>query len=350
MTTAVDPWSDLRAAAATRAEAIGLPTRALEDWRYVDCAPLAQTFSGPAADLDTAGFADLDATAHADRWRKHLAEDADLGAAWSLSRFASGAQAEIAPGKQADLRVDLRGRDGDSGHRLVLRLGRGAAAHLVLDQRLGTGRINLGIEVDLADGARLTVEEVQDGDDAGQLLSAVWTRIGRDAALTWTASWRGGALVRARQRILLEGTGADLDLAGLGRVGGTRQVHEHLRVEHRVGDTRSRQLVKNVIDGAAKASFDGLVHVAVGADRSDAEQTNHNLLLSEKGRADTRPQLDIHADDVKAAHGATVGRPEDEEITYLRTRGLDLETARSLVQRGFSDEILHRFREAAAHG
>lgn len=347
MTTAVDPWNDLRAAAATRAEALGLPTRALEDWRYVDCAPLAAAFAGPAADLSHSGFVDLDATTHAERWRQALVDDADLGAVWSLSRFASGAEAEVAPGKQADLRVDLRGHDGDSGHRLVIRLGRGAEARLILGQRLGSGRVNLGIEVDLADGARLTVEETQSGDDAGQLLSAVWTRIGRDAALTWTASWRGGSLVRARHRIQLDGTGADLDLAGLGRVEGTRQVHQHLRVEHRVGDTRSRQLVKNVIDGAGKASFDGLVHVAVGADRSDAEQTNHNLLLSEKGRADTRPQLDIHADDVKAAHGATVGRPEDEEITYLRTRGLDLETARSLVQRGFSDEILHRFREAA---
>jgi Fe-S cluster assembly protein SufD len=357
MKPAADRWQKLRSLAESRATALGLPTRSLEAWRYVDCAPLSETFaaaeipaiaiSGDRTNWDITALdalSETDSDALVERWSGCLEKADDLGAVWSLAKLHDGLRLQVAKGEAGVLHLALANPQGDHGRRIVIEVARGAAATLVIDHQLGSARSCSGIEVDLADGAQLRVEERQHGADDGQLLSAVWVHQQRDSQLTWTSTWHGGSLVRARLKSQLLASGASLDLAGLARLDGKRQAHQYLRVEHRGPDTTSRQLVKNIIDGQAKASFDGLVHVASGADRSDAEQTNHNLLLSAQGRADTRPQLDIFADDVKAAHGATVGRPEDEEITYLRTRGLDLATARRLVQQGFSDEILNRFR------
>lgn len=355
MTVTTDTWTSVRDAAQQRAAHLGLPTRALEAWRYVDCKPLATTSTGTATDIAATGgdnwalqpLSQLDTAtqaAHAQRWQTCISTADDIGTLWSLSKLHDGLQATVAAGKQASplhLRIQA---NADSGHRIVVRLERGAQASLIIEYALGAGRAAVGLEIDVADGAHLHIEERQSGEDRGQLLTSAWAHIQRDANVHWTCSWSGGDLVRARVKVVLHAAGAHLDYAGLARITDKRQAHQFLRVHHHAADTTSVQLVKNVIDGYAKCSFDGLVHIAKGADRSNAQQTNHNLLLSPHGRADTRPQLDIFADDVKAAHGATVGRPEDEEIVYLRTRGLSLDTARRLVQQGFSDEILHRFR------
>lgn len=337
----------VQAAAAARLQAVGLPTRALEDWRYVDVAPLAtEPVAGPAPAMavETKGWAATPVSEERQTaWQSCVATTTDVGAIASLAHLNDSLHFTLGRDATGVATVGIDTPVGVHGRRLVVTLERGASGTLVLRHRVGAARSCTGIEIDAAPGSRLIVEEIQEGDDAAQLLSNAWLRLDRDAHVTWTSAWRGGALVRARLKAKLLAAGAEVDLAGLARIAGTRQVHQYLRVEHLAGDTRSQQLYKNVIDGSARASFDGLVHVAKGADRSDAQQTNHNLLLSVGGRADTRPQLDIHADEVKAAHGATVGRPEDDQIIYLRTRGLALSTARQLVQQGFSDEILHRF-------
>ncbi|MBA3683685.1 MAG: SufD family Fe-S cluster assembly protein, partial [Planctomycetes bacterium] len=103
---------------------------------------------------------------------------------------------------------------------------------------------------------------------------------------------------------------------------------------------RSAQRFRNVADGRSSASFDGLVAIAKGADRANAEQENKNLLLTRTARIDTRPQLDILADDVKASHGATIGQPDQDEIFYLRSRGLSPVTALAMLTRGFAEEIV----------
>jgi Fe-S cluster assembly protein SufD len=116
------------------------------------------------------------------------------------------------------------------------------------------------------------------------------------------------------------------------------------RVRHRAGPSQSAQLFKTLAGGSAVASFDGLVAIDRGADQSDAEQRNQNLLLSPKARVDTRPQLDILADDVKAGHGATVGQLSADELFYLRARGLPEARARALLTRGFAMEAVARLR------
>ncbi len=338
----------VQAAAVARMQVVGLPTRSLEDWRYVDVAPLGAdlgTGAVPAMAIQAEGWAVAPVSEERQAaWQACVATATDVGAIGSLAHINDSVHLTLGRDATGVANVMIDTPVGVHGRRLVVTLERGASGTLVLRHRVGAARSYTGIDIDAAPGSRLVVEEIQDGDDAAQLLSNAWLRLDRDAHVTWTSAWRGGALVRARLKAKLLATGAEVDIAGLARIAGTRQAHQFLRVEHLAGDTRSQQLFKNVIDGSARASFDGLVHVAKGADRSDAQQTNHNLLLSVGGRADTRPQLDIHADEVKAAHGATVGRPEDDQIVYLRTRGLSLATARALVQQGFSDEILHRFR------
>jgi Fe-S cluster assembly protein SufD len=129
-------------------------------------------------------------------------------------------------------------------------------------------------------------------------------------------------------------------LAGLAEVHGQHQAHQWLRVCHAAGNSTSEQLYKNVLHEQARTSFDGCVQIIAGADGANARQQNRNLVLADTARADTRPQLDIKADDVKAAHGATVGQLDADELLYLRMRGLPLAAARALLTTGFSGEVL----------
>jgi Fe-S cluster assembly protein SufD len=237
---------------------------------------------------------------------------------------------------------------GCTGIRLIIDVARGAQAALVISHvAAGPARVSLGIEADLGDGATLHIDELQLGDTA-QLFSLAWPRLARDATLSWCSVGVGGDCVRQRIKGTLSGANASLNLTGLSVVGGTRQAHHYLRVMHQVGHTRSQQTYKTIAGGKAIASFDGLIAMAKGADRSEAEQTNHNLLLSAGARVDTRPQLDILADDVKAAHGATVGQIDAEELFYLRARGLPSTQARTLLIQGFAVEILERIHNPGA--
>ena len=155
------------------------------------------------------------------------------------------------------------------------------------------------------------------------------------------------ALQRWRGVIDLVGTGAHADIAAIDQVSGTDQAHRHLRIRHRVGPTTSTQLFKSVLADHAIASFDGLVDIAKGADGANAEQLSRTLLLSPTARGDTRPQLDVHADEVKAAHGATVGQLDADELLYLRMRGLSPASAKGLLVDGFIQEVAARLPAAA---
>jgi Fe-S cluster assembly protein SufD len=103
-------------------------------------------------------------------------------------------------------------------------------------------------------------------------------------------------------------------------------------------------LYKGILDGNGRAVFNGKIFVREGAQKTDARQTNKNLLLSDKARVDTKPQLEIYADDVKCAHGAAVGQIDPEELFYLETRGIDPELGRNLLTYGFAEEVIARIK------
>ena len=154
----------------------------------------------------------------------------------------------------------------------------------------------------------------------------------------------GGALVRNDVNAVLDGEGIDCILNGLYFGDGRQVVDNHMRVEHAKPHCASHELYKGVLDGKSRAVFNGLIHVHKGAQKTDAKQSNKNLLLSKDAVANSNPQLEIFADDVKCTHGSTVGQLDDDAIFYLRSRGIGAEAARSLLTYAFASDIVERIK------
>lgn len=157
----------------------------------------------------------------------------------------------------------------------------------------------------------------------------------------------GGALARTDIRVRLEGSGAHCGLNGVYVLNGKQHVDNHTKVEHLVADTSSNEFYKGVLDGRSRAVFHGRVVVHPDAQRTDARQQNKNLLLSADAEVDTKPQLEIYADDVTCSHGATVGQFDAEALYYLKTRGVDEDTARSLLTFAFANDVVEKFELTA---
>ncbi len=151
----------------------------------------------------------------------------------------------------------------------------------------------------------------------------------------------GGKVVN-RINSALNGKHADCRLSGLYLTGGSQKADTSVELTHSVPDCSSNQLFKGILDQEGRTSFYGLIRVVPDAQRTEAYQANHNLLLSDSARAITQPQLEIYADDVKCSHGATVGKLREDELFYMRTRGIPDSEARILQQMAFAYEVLER--------
>ncbi len=154
----------------------------------------------------------------------------------------------------------------------------------------------------------------------------------------------GGSIIRNDIHVDLDGAEAFCPLAGLAALAGKSQAFQHVSVNHRFLNCTSRQIYKNILAGDSVAEFNSLVHVWRCAQKSDSEQLDKNLLLSENARVYSRPQLRIDNDDVRASHGAATGRLEKDELFYLQSRGFPKELARFLLIYGFAKEVLEKIR------
>lgn len=154
----------------------------------------------------------------------------------------------------------------------------------------------------------------------------------------------GGALVRNDVNAMLDGEGIDCILNGLYLAEGRQVVDNHMRVEHAKPHCSSHELYKGILDGKARSVFNGLIHVHPGAQKTDAKQSNRNLLLSADAIANSNPRLEIFADDVRCTHGSTVGQLDDDAIFYLRSRGIGEDAARSLLTYAFASDVLARIK------
>ena len=154
----------------------------------------------------------------------------------------------------------------------------------------------------------------------------------------------GGALTRNDVIARISGPGASVNLHGLYLASGEQHIDNHTRVEHRVGPAVSEEVYRGILNGRARGVFNGQAIVFEGADGTDANQANHNLLLSDKAEIDTKPELEIYADDVKCSHGATVGQLDEESLFYLRSRGLDSAEATQLLTRHLPQRSWLRWR------
>jgi Fe-S cluster assembly protein SufD len=197
-------------------------------------------------------------------------------------------------------------------------------------------------ELALAEGAEVEHDRVQE-DGAGAFhMGLVHVGQGARTHFTGQSIALGGAVARVEARVRLSAEGAACDLHGL-YVGAGRQVLDHLvHVDHASPHATSRQLFKGILDGASKGVFAGRVVVRQDAQKTDAGQVNSNLLLSDEATVDTKPQLEILADDVKCSHGGTVGQIREDQLFYLRSRGVPAALARALLTWAFASEMVDR--------
>lgn len=166
----------------------------------------------------------------------------------------------------------------------------------------------------------------------------------RDSTLNSCICQNGGERYRDDYKVSLVGSNAEAHLYGLGVLKGNRESHTHVLMDHQAPDCRSTQLFKAVLDDAAHASFEGKIYIHKIAQKTSAFQMNNNLLLSQGARAESKPNLEIFAADVKASHGSTVGRLDKEQLFYLQTRGLSLEAAKKVLVQGFCSEVIEHFK------
>jgi Fe-S cluster assembly protein SufD len=207
---------------------------------------------------------------------------------------------------------------------------------------------NAVTELALSEGAVLEHCKFQDESPSAFHLAALHAQLGRNCNFISHSFVTGARLSRNNIRTALAGEGVECVLNGLYLTRGEQLADHHMVVEHAQPHCNSHEYFNGILSGRSKGVFHGRILVRQAAQKTDAKQTNKNLLLSEEATADTKPQLEIYADDVKCTHGATVGQLNDEAIFYLRARGLDLETARRMLIHAFAGEIIERIRHAPA--
>ena len=203
---------------------------------------------------------------------------------------------------------------------------------------------NAVTEVALEEGAQVEHYKIQDESETAFHLALLDVRQGRDSRFSSHSVALGSSIARHEVRVRLEAEGAEVSLDGLYMPRGDQHHDNPLLIEHAAPRCTSRQLYKGVLDGHGQGVFNGRVVVRPGADGTDAAQTNKNLLLSNHAEVDTRPRLEIFADDVKCTHGAAVGQLDEEAVFYLRSRGVPHQAARGLLIYAFVNEMVERLR------
>lgn len=198
------------------------------------------------------------------------------------------------------------------------------------------------LEIELAANAALTLYRIQQPGAGASLISRLDARVGRDARFTCVGLYAGGALTRNDLNISLDAPGAQAELHGVLAPAGGEHLDVHTRLDHRAPHGTSRETFRCLVPAKARAVFNGKVIVHANAQKTDSEQHVDSLLLAPGAEVNAKPELQIDADDVKCAHGATCGQLDEDALYYLRTRGLDLASARKLLLHTFAHGILQR--------
>jgi len=199
-------------------------------------------------------------------------------------------------------------------------------------------------EIIVKDGAHLEHYRLQRESSNAFHVSTTATELGRSSRYYTTSINLGAQLSRHDISVVMDHDGAETSVDGLYMVDGNQHSDTHSVIDHKSPHCTSHQLYKGILDGNGRAVFNGKVFVRKGAQKTDAIQTNKNLLLSDKAHVDTKPQLEIFADDVKCAHGAAVGQIDPDQLFYLETRGIGPELGRSLLTYGFAEEVVQKIK------
>ncbi len=383
-----------RREALERFEALGFPTTKNEDWHYTSLARLAdaafEAMAPPSGALSAADVADYSFGASwptvvfvngryapaqsslqglPDGVRVLRLTSAVLEEPTLLERFLTriaateghaltalntaflhdGVVVHVSAGTSATVPVhvlhvtDAAGAGGVAHARTLIVIEPNAKA-TVLEQYAGPGGVeyftNAVTEVSVGNGATLNHHTLQREGDAAFHVGTIEVRQGRDSHYNSFSFATGGALARTNVYTVLGGEGCGCTLNGLYMLDGTQHGDHQTRIEHVEPNCFSRELYKGILDGESHGVFNGKVYVHPAAQKTDGKQTNNTLLLSERAKIDTKPQLEIFADDVKCTHGATVGRIDELALFYMKSRGIGHETARRLLTYAFAAEVL----------
>ena len=398
--TAEPEWvAELRRAGAARFEGLRLPTPRDEDWRFTDLAPIARAELSPARAPGALALSDIAPFlfGHAEwprlvfangRFQPALSQVAGLPAGARLGPLAQllADAPELVEGTLGQLAVqpaaaslvgqnaavftdgyalvlpagavvdtpihvlfvsDSRASRGASYLRNVAVLGANAVASVVesfVALADGVALTNTVTEANLSAGARFDHCKIQREGAQAFHLATLEVRQERDSYLNSFSFAAGAALSRTNIYTTLAGPGAHATLYGL-YLGDSRQHVDHqTRIEHAAPDCTSWEVYKGILDGHAHGVFNGKVYVHPVAQKTDGKQTNKNLLLSETAKVDTKPQLEIFADDVKCTHGATVGSLDAVPLFYCQSRGIPAAEARTLLTYAFAADVLEEIR------
>jgi Fe-S cluster assembly protein SufD len=393
---------DLRERGASRFSALGFPTVRDEEWRFTNISPIANT-EFRSADTETL-FSEpqLGALLYADapyrlvvvngRFRpdlsrtqglaggvragslarsisselevdseivqRYLGQLADLGArafdALNTARIDDGAFVYVPDGTivEQPLQVMFVSTSRAGGHptihhpRFLLVVGSHSQVRIV-ETYVGTGGVyfsNALTEVFVGENAVVDHYKVQEESRDAFHVASMHVHALRSASFSSHSFTLGGKIVRNDVVSTLDGEGAECTLNGLYLADGERLVDNHTTIEHAKAHCPSHEIYKGILGGRARAVFNGKIIVRPDAQKTDAKQTNRALLLSDSASINTKPQLEIFADDVKCTHGAAIGQIDEDAVFYLQTRGLTFNEARDMLIHAFAGEILDRVR------
>ena len=390
-----DELSAVREAAVASFAANGFPTTKHEDWKYTNLsavAALSNTWLQNKADepgaqaiavdtavtgqidahwitirngiIDPASLRKLDSLTQSGVTLARLAENMakesiavdDPLSAFNAALLRDGLRIRVANDSALDKPIGLLLIDDGSVAvtqiRILIEVGEHAKLRVV-ECSLSAGGdpqfANSVTQAVLCDNAALDFVRLQQRRKEHLSVNRFSARLERDAVLNYNNFDLGGELARNDIVADIVAAGASVNLRGLYLASGRQHIDNHTRVDHRVGPAKSTEEYRGILNGRARCVFNGKAIVHAGADGTDADQSNHNLLLSEKAEIDTKPELEIYADDVKCSHGATVGQLDKSALFYLRSRGLDKDEATQALTRAFASAILGKLAIEECH-
>jgi Fe-S cluster assembly protein SufD len=205
---------------------------------------------------------------------------------------------------------------------------------------------NAVTEVVLGKNAVVDHYKIQQEGDSAFHMATMQVQLDRAARFSSHAVSLGGAWVRNEVNAVFGAKRGECTLNGLYQAGGQQLIDNHTMIDHAYPHCASHELYKGILDGKARGVFNGKIQVRQDAQKTDAKQTNQTLLLSDDATINSKPQLEIYADDVKCTHGATVGQLDEESLFYLRTRGIGQAQARALLTFAFANDVIDRIKVA----
>jgi Fe-S cluster assembly protein SufD len=341
------PWlQELREAAFQRFAELGFPTTHDEEWRFTNVAPIARA---EFAVRQAGGASASSLEEIRDYVAKHAPFDRNAFVALNTAFLENVNLIRVPRGTVREEPIEISYESGEGSG--VARHPRtlivvGADAHCtIVEKYAGSGSYftNAVTEIVAGDGAVIDHYKIQLESETAFHVASLQATLGRSANFSTHNISLGGALVRNDIGCTLsEGTEATVN--GLYVVNGTQHIDNHTVIDHAKPHGTSREMYKGILDGKATAVFNGRIMVRKDAQKTDSKQTNKNLVLSDEAVINTKPELQIFADDVRCTHGATIGQLDAESMFYLQSRGIGKEQARSLLTYAFAQDIVDRIK------